>query len=98
MTALRIAALGSVQIAALDQEILDPIHAEAGDAFPGSLEGTVLTVERADFPKAQSLLEDAVNGCGEPGPGHDAEYEQALRRVLQRLRWAENVAQAAVIR
>ena len=58
----------------------------------------MLTIDAGGFGRAQCLLEDAVNGLGDPGPGHDAEYEQALRRVLQRLRWAESAARAAAMR
>ncbi len=91
MTALRIAGLGSAQLAALWQECFDSIHAEAGDPFPGTLDGDVLTVERVDFAAAQSMLEGAANGLGDPGPAHDGEYSRALWAVVRRLR-------AAVIR
>lgn len=94
MTALRIHGLGDVQIAALAQEILDPIHAELSEefAFPGTLEGDVLTVEPGGFAKAQSLLEDAANGLGDPGPQHDGEYSRALWSVVKRLRVANKEA------
>ncbi len=86
VTALRIAGLGSTQVAALWQECFDDIHAEAGDVIPGTLDGDVLTVERADFAAAQSKLEDVANGLGDPGPQHDVEYSRALWAVVRRLR------------
>ena len=84
MTALRIPGLGHVQIAALWQECLESIHAEAGDAFPGSLAGFVLTV--TDRERACSLLTDAANSADDD---HDAPVRDALTTLCARLRRAE---------
>ena len=91
MTALRIDKIGPVQSAAMWQEVLESIHEEAGDRFPGALVGSVLTIEEGGFDRAQGLLEDAVNGCDDAG-GHD--YSRALRSVLRRLRGAHTWRQS----
>lgn len=88
-TAIRIDRLGDVQIAALWQEILESIHAEAGDAFPGSLDGQNLTVEVGGEARAEQLIGDAAEGCREQG---DSEYSDALARIVERLQRARNAS------
>ena len=83
--AIQIDRLGDVQIGALWQEILESIHEENGDEFPGHLDGSTLTIDPGGEDRAEELLRSAVEGCGIHG---DREYSLALSRIVERLQRA----------
>jgi hypothetical protein len=72
--------VGDVQAAALEIYVLDPVHAEAGDHFCGSLRGSVLEV--TDLEPAWRRLVDAANDADGDG---DWQLRDALTALASRV-------------
>lgn len=82
---MRITRLGRTQVAALEMWIFDPCHVEWAeehpeDRFPGSLDGTTLTVD--DMERAYTMLCDVGNEADADG---DCEFRDALFTVASRV-------------
>lgn len=94
---MKLSRLGDVQIGALQIYVLDPIHAENGDVFPGRLDGTALHVD--DPEEACRLLTEAAN-CADPeGRERDPEcdrpdrtFRDALTGLVGRIRKIDRAA------
>ena len=92
---IKINRLGDVQQSALNMHFFDPVHIDwredrPGDAFPGSLDGSVLTITNVKV--ALSMLVDATNSAdAEP----DHEFRDALAAISTRLCKAARAAGVA---
>lgn len=73
--------LGARQVSALEIHLLDPVHAEWGDSFPGRLLGSTLIVDDEDL--AFALLTDAANACDDDAEGRGRTLDASERQLAR---------------